>query len=123
MCQLWPMKVSLLQNREPFSLVALHWFVFSTLNFALYHHARLQVKAATGEEVSAEDLGGADLHCRVSGVTDHYAVNDEHALSIGRRIVASLNHQKYDGQLVRRPIEEPLLSAAEIGGIVGDNLK
>ena len=45
------------------------------------------VKAATGEEVSAEDLGGADLHSRTSGVTDHYAMDDRHALAIARQIV------------------------------------
>src|SRR4051794_39498936 len=49
------------------------------------------VKAATGEVVSAEDLGGADVHCRVSGVADHYAENDAHALGIARGIVAHLN--------------------------------
>ena len=48
------------------------------------------VKAATGEIVSAEDLGGADVHCRVSGVADHYAENDAHALGIARGIVAHL---------------------------------
>ena len=48
-------------------------------------------QAATGEEVSAEDLGGADVHCRTSGVTDHYAMNDEHALAICRSIVSHLN--------------------------------
>src|SRR2546425_5513741 len=53
------------------------------------------VKAATGEEVSAEDLGGADVHSRISGVTDHYALNDEHALAICRSIVANLNRRKY----------------------------
>lgn len=53
------------------------------------------VKAATGEEVSAEDLGGADVHCRTSGVTDHYAMNDEHALAICRSIVSHLNQRKY----------------------------
>ena len=52
------------------------------------------VKAATGEEVSAEELGGADLHSRESGVTDHYAHDDAHALAIARRIVANLNHRK-----------------------------
>ena len=45
------------------------------------------MKAATGEEVSAEDLGGADVHCRTSGVSDHYASNDEHALSLTRNII------------------------------------
>ena len=52
------------------------------------------VKAATGEEVSAEDLGGADVHTRLSGVADHYALDDDHALSIVRRIVANLNRRK-----------------------------
>ncbi|MBI3967017.1 MAG: methylcrotonoyl-CoA carboxylase, partial [Chloroflexi bacterium] len=52
------------------------------------------VKAATGEEVTAEELGGADVHCRLSGVTDHYATGDEHALAITRSIVANLNHTK-----------------------------
>src|SRR6266700_289246 len=53
------------------------------------------VKAATGEEVSVEELGGADVHCRISGVTDHYALNDEHALAICRSIVSNLNRRKY----------------------------
>lgn len=49
------------------------------------------VKAATGETVSAEDLGGADLHCKTSGVTDHYALDDQHALDLTRRVVSNLN--------------------------------
>ncbi len=49
------------------------------------------VKAATGEVVSAEDLGGADVHCRISGVTDHLAENDAHGLAITKSIVANLN--------------------------------
>ena len=52
------------------------------------------VKAATGEVVSAEDLGGADLHCKTSGVTDHYAQNDHHALELARQSVSHLNRQK-----------------------------
>ena len=52
------------------------------------------VKAATGEEVSAEDLGGADVHTRVSGVADHLAMDDEHALELVRGIVATLNTRK-----------------------------
>lgn len=52
------------------------------------------MKAATGEVVSAEDLGGADVHCRISGVTDHFAHDDHHALAIARRIVANLNRVK-----------------------------
>lgn len=52
------------------------------------------MKAATGEEVSAEELGGGDMHSKVSGVTDHLAESDEHALHIGRQIVANFNWQK-----------------------------
>lgn len=80
------------------------------------------VKAATGEEVSAEALGGADLHCRTSGVTDHYAESDEHALLMARRIVASLPLPPPQ-QTITDTIEEPLLSAEQLGGIVGTNLK
>jgi 3-methylcrotonyl-CoA carboxylase beta subunit len=75
------------------------------------------VKAATGEEVSAEDLGGADVHCRISGVTDHYAQDDRHALSLARRVVANLNRNKQVTLDVRAP-EEPLYDPAEIHGIV-----
>ncbi|KAJ2654783.1 Methylcrotonoyl-CoA carboxylase beta chain, mitochondrial [Coemansia sp. RSA 1200] len=81
------------------------------------------VKAATGEVVSAEDLGGADLHCRTSGVTDHYAANDDHALELARQAVANLNWRKPSDQVAMRAPEEPLLSAEELGGIVGTNLK
>ena len=80
------------------------------------------VKAATGEVVSAEDLGGADLHCRTSGVTDYYATSDEHALHLGRQIVANLNRQKQVA-VTQTLSEEPLYPPKEIGGIVGDNLK
>jgi acetyl-CoA carboxylase carboxyltransferase component len=54
------------------------------------------VKAATGEDVSAEDLGGASVHARISGVADHEALNDEHALALGRQIVANLSHRRPD---------------------------
>ncbi|XP_064413297.1 methylcrotonoyl-CoA carboxylase beta chain, mitochondrial [Latimeria chalumnae] len=80
------------------------------------------VKAATGEEVSAEDLGGADLHCRKSGVTDHYALDDLHALHLARKTVRSLNYKKKLNVTVEAP-EEPLFPADELYGIVGDNLK
>ncbi|XP_078253186.1 methylcrotonoyl-CoA carboxylase beta chain, mitochondrial [Rhinoraja longicauda] len=80
------------------------------------------VKAATGEEVSAEDLGGADLHCRKSGVTDHYALDDSHALHLARKVVRSLNYQKKLDVTVETP-EEPLYPAEQLYGIVGDNLK
>jgi acetyl-CoA carboxylase carboxyltransferase component len=75
------------------------------------------VKAATGEEVSAEDLGGADVHSRVSGVTDHYAMDDEHALAITRDIVANLFRQKHYPWEVATP-EPPLYDPSEIYGIV-----
>ena len=75
------------------------------------------VKAATGEVVSAEDLGGADVHCRVSGVTDHYAQDDGHALAIARRIVGNLNRVKPVGLDLARP-EEPLYDPREIYGII-----
>lgn len=75
------------------------------------------VKAAIGEVVSSEDLGGADVHCKVSGVADHYALDDEHALTICRRIVANLNIQK-NPNITIAPVEEPLYDIKEIGGIV-----
>ena len=75
------------------------------------------VKAATGEIVSAEDLGGADVHSRVSGVTDHYAENDAHALGIARSIVGSLNTVKAPGVALREP-RAPLYDPAELYGIV-----
>ncbi len=75
------------------------------------------VKAATGEEVSAEDLGGADVHTRLSGVADHFAENDEHALAIVRQIVENLNKEKHVPWTVEEP-EEPLYDAEELYGIV-----
>uniref|UniRef100_A0AAQ6IM06 methylcrotonoyl-CoA carboxylase n=1 Tax=Anabas testudineus TaxID=64144 RepID=A0AAQ6IM06_ANATE len=81
-----------------------------------------QVKAATGEEVSAEDLGGADLHCKKSGVTDHYALDDNHALHLARKTVRSLNYRK-NIEVTTEPTEAPLYPADELYGIVGDNLK
>ncbi|CAG8522907.1 8094_t:CDS:10 [Cetraspora pellucida] len=80
------------------------------------------VKAATGENITAEELGGADLHCRTSGVTDYYATNDEHALQLARNVVNSFNWTKKPKITMRTP-EEPLYSASELGGIVGDNLR
>src|SRR5947207_2834707 len=81
------------------------------------------VKAATGEEVSAEELGGADVHCRTSGVTDHYAVNDEHALALCRSIVSHLNQRKTIPWDIREPLP-PRYDPAELLGIVpNDNRK
>jgi len=75
------------------------------------------VKAATGEVVSAEDLGGADVHCRTSGVTDHYAVDDAHALAIARRIVGNLNRVKRPTVALRPPLD-PVYDPAELYGII-----
>jgi len=76
------------------------------------------VKAATGEVVSAEELGGAELHCRTIGVTDHFARNDHDALSIARRIFGNLNWRKSTSQFSLQETEEPLFAASEIGGVV-----
>ncbi len=75
------------------------------------------VKAATGEVVTAEDLGGADVHSRISGVTDHYAENDTHALGIARRIAGSLNRLKRPELALRKPVE-PRFAADELYGVV-----
>ena len=80
------------------------------------------VKAATGEVVSAEDLGGADVHARISGVADHYARDDAHALALARRIVANLNWRKSVPLAVRTP-SEPLYPAEDLYGIVPADLK
>lgn len=80
------------------------------------------VKAATGEVVSAEDLGGADVHTKVSGVADHYALNDEHALQLARRAVARLNPKK-QVNLDIQPARPPLYDPQEIYGIVGTDLR
>ncbi|TWJ18297.1 carboxyl transferase domain-containing protein [Geobacter argillaceus] len=75
------------------------------------------VKAAIGEVVSAEELGGADIHCRTSGVTDHYAVDDAHALAIARRCVGNLNRVKRPVLAMREPLE-PLYDPAELYGVI-----
>ena len=70
--------------------------MYSTLSYqgTIFLGGPPLVKAATGEEISAEDLGGADLHCSQSGVADHYAHDDEHALYLARRAVKNLNFNK-----------------------------
>ena len=75
------------------------------------------VKAATGEVVTAEELGGADVHCRTSGVTDHYANNDAHALHLVRQSVARLNRPKRV-ELDIRESREPLYPVDEIYGVI-----
>ena len=79
------------------------------------------VKAATGETVSAEELGGAEVHTRQSGVADHYALNDEHALEIVRNIVANLNTVKKVDIALREP-RPPAYDPAELDGVVPASL-
>ena len=77
------------------------------------------VKAATGEEVSAEDLGGADVHTSKSGVADHFAETEEDALEHARHIVATLNYRpKHPGKFIKTEVIAPLYKAEEIYGIV-----
>jgi 3-methylcrotonyl-CoA carboxylase beta subunit len=75
------------------------------------------VKAATGEVVSAEDLGGADVHCRTSGVADHMAQNDHHALEIARSAIGNLNRVK-PVQMAIKAVVEPAYATEEVYGIV-----
>ncbi|MAN72752.1 MAG: methylcrotonoyl-CoA carboxylase [Henriciella sp.] len=75
------------------------------------------VKAATGEEISAEDLGGAEVHARKSGVADHYAANDEHALAIVRSIIRTLHQPKPETVGIAEP-REPLYNPRELHGLV-----
>ena len=78
---------------------------------------RALVKAAIGEIVSAEDLGGGDVHTRLSGVADHLANNDAHALAITRKIVGGLNHRKKIDMVLREPVE-PKYPAHELYGVI-----
>jgi len=80
------------------------------------------VKAATGEVVTAEELGGADVHTKISGVSDHYAQNDAHALGLARQVVGTLNRVKRHGLELREP-RAPLYDPEEIYGIVSSDLR
>jgi 3-methylcrotonyl-CoA carboxylase beta subunit len=80
------------------------------------------VKAATGEEVSAEELGGADVHTRISGVADHFAQNDDHALALARRIVGTLNQSKRPQLDIKVPVE-PKYAPEEIYGLVPEDIR
>ncbi|ATH81938.1 carboxyl transferase domain-containing protein [Ectopseudomonas hydrolytica] len=80
------------------------------------------VKAATGEVVSAEELGGADVHCKTSGVADHYADDDEHALALARRSIANLNWRKL-GQLDASEPIAPRYPAEELYGVIPADAK
>ena len=80
------------------------------------------VKAATGEVVSAEDLGGADLHSRESGVTDHYALDDAHALDTARRVIGNINRGKRTGVRTQPPVP-PRHDPEEILGIIPPDVR
>ncbi|MGR3512529.1 MAG: carboxyl transferase domain-containing protein [Paracoccaceae bacterium] len=80
------------------------------------------VKAATGEVVSAEDLGGGDVHTRLSGVADYLADDDAHALALARQAVGNLNRTK-PATVERQPVEEPLYDPSEITGVVPGDLR
>jgi 3-methylcrotonyl-CoA carboxylase beta subunit len=80
------------------------------------------VKAATGEEISAEQLGGAEVHCKTSGVADYYAENEEHAIQITRNIIQQLN-RKLPQPVACQPAKDPLYPAEEIYGIVPKELR
>lgn len=85
------------------------------------------VKAATGEEVTAEELGGADVHCRDSGVADHYAQNDHHALKLARRAVTRLNRCSMTSASVKtmdiKEVRDPLYDPKEIYGVIPNESK
>lgn len=84
------------------------------------------VKAATGEEVTAEDLGGARVHTSESGVADHFAENEEHALALTRQVIANLNYQspgKLLGQKEASAVEEPLYPMDDLYGIVSKDTR
>jgi len=80
------------------------------------------VKAATGEDVSAEDLGGADVHCRISGVSDHYAQNDEHALKMTRNIIESLDKPRKFDLSPDKP-EDPYYDPSELYGVIPTDVR
>ena len=80
------------------------------------------VKAATGEIVTAEELGGADVHTRVSGVADHFALDDYHALAIARRIVSDLNRPKHMSLEVREPLA-PKYPTDDLYGVINADIR
>jgi acetyl-CoA carboxylase carboxyltransferase component len=80
------------------------------------------VKAATGQEVTAEELGGADVHTRRSGVADHYATNDEHALALVRSVVRNL-HRRKDSPWDVAESEEPIVDPSELYGLIPEDYR
>jgi acetyl-CoA carboxylase carboxyltransferase component len=81
------------------------------------------VKAATGQDVTAEELGGADVHARRSGVADHYATNDEHALALVRQIVGNLHQRKPEPPWDVAPAEPPAADPNDLYGLVPDDYR
>src|SRR5262245_40324739 len=81
------------------------------------------VKAATGEDVTAEELGGADVHARRSGVADHYATSDEHALALVRSIVRNLHRSPKDLPWDLAPVEEPVVDPSELYGLIPEDYR
>jgi acetyl-CoA carboxylase carboxyltransferase component len=81
------------------------------------------VKAATGQDVTAEELGGADVHTRKSGVADHYAMSDEHALALARQIVRNLHGRKPDPPWARAQPEPPASDPSELYGLVPEDFR
>ena len=80
------------------------------------------VKAATNEVITSEDLGGADVHCKISGVSDHYALDDNHALYLARRCIKNINYKKQPTITTQKP-EDPLYPIQDLYGIVPVSLK
>ena len=80
------------------------------------------VKAATNEVISAENLGGADVHCKISGVSDHYALDDGHALYLARQCIKNINYKKQPTITIQKP-EDPLYPMEDLYGIVPVSLK
>jgi 3-methylcrotonyl-CoA carboxylase beta subunit len=86
------------------------------------------VKAATGEIITAEELGGADVHARKSGVSDYMAENEPHALALARRLVANIKnrvnmHAGYSAPRHGSPVAPPLYDVAELDGVVPQDAK
>ena len=81
------------------------------------------VKAATGQDVSAEELGGADVHARRSGVADHYAVDDEHALALARQIVRNLHLPPKQPPWDLAPVEAPAVDPSDLYGLVPEDFR
>src|SRR5215203_3708844 len=81
------------------------------------------VKAATGQDVTAEELGGADVHTRQSGVADHYATSDEHALAIVRSVVRNLHRAPKDAPWDLVPAEEPVVDPSELYGLIPEDYR